>query len=220
MKINSSKTLAGLNAAAIGFRWLFVIAFFATLVKVVLGPTSLKATVSLDGVPAQLAVAHVAAAPVHVSGIKADIELPVAQSGDSDLVHIARLTTGPTLLLACIAGIVLCSLSQALIVNLSAGQLFSTANIRLLKTFTAVLIASTVLVRIAIGWSNQAFGSWAAAHLTVGGSHLQRFAENVTIGELGLNLGNADIIVVLLLLLLVWAFKEGASLKQEHDLTV
>lgn len=201
-----------------GLRWLFLIGFVLTVAKPFMGPSTLKATVLVDA--PTTSVEKTSAGQVHVTGRKADIELSVPQSGDETLRHVVQVSVFPPMLVGCVLGFVLCTLAQKLVRNLAKGQLFSPENAVSLRWFTIVLIAGTIALRMITAWSNHVFAKYAAANLTVAGAHVLPFAENVHIQELQLALGNADVIVVVLLLLILWALKEGASLKQDAELTV
>jgi len=200
------------------FRWLFVIGFALTVAKPFMGPSTLKATVLVESPTVN--AEKTSSGEVHVTGRKADIELSVPQSGDKTLRRVVQVSAFSPMLVGCVLGFVLCTLAQKLVRNLAKGQLFSPENTVSLRWFTIVLIVGTIILRLTTAWSNHVFGKYAAANLTVAGAHVLPFAENVHIQELQLALGNADVIVVVLLLLILWALKEGPSLKQEAELTV
>jgi len=218
MKNTAPKFLNGIRAAVAAFRWLFLIALVLTIVKPYLGPSTLTATVLLEKTPA--GNDSTTDARLHVSSTRADIALTVSDHGDEQLRQVAREAVFPPMLVACAVGFLLCGLAEKILRNLAKGQLFNRQNIACLRWFTGILIAGTILFRITTAWSNQVFGTYAAAHLTIAGARVLPFAENVRIEELRIAFANADTMVVVLLLLIVWAFKEGASLKQEVDLTV
>ena len=216
-----SQILKGIRAAFLGFRWLFVLGLVGIIIQLVKGPASITATVGFAPDPSALVQnTDAQAAPVYLETLKADVKIPVNPSADSELKALSRLAILPGMFVAACAGLVLCEIVQRLLKNLEAGELFSDDNLKLLRNFAIVLVAGTVFERLLVSWSNHAFGQYAAAHLTFAGARVLAVADHVGIAELRLNLGSADLFIALLLLLLVWAFKEGAALKRESDLTV
>jgi hypothetical protein len=215
---NPPKIIKGIRAAFMGFRWLFAFVFIATIVAWIRGPQTVVATVSVTPELATITRASDNSAPVHVREFKADVRIPVGN--DSELRRVARLAVFPPMLIMCIAGFFLCEVTQRLIGNFTRRELFSTANAGLLRAFAVGLVVSTIVVRMASGWANSSFGAYAAAHLAVAGGRVLPVADHIGVAELNLDLGNADILVFLLLLLVVWAIKEGLAIKQENDLTV
>jgi hypothetical protein len=221
MKNNAPTILKGIRAAFLGFRWLFVLCLIGILIQFVKGPSSVTATVGL-AVDSSSTIhnTEALAAPIQLDALKADVKITVNDTATAELKTLARLATLPSMLIAACAGLVLCEIGQRLIKNLETGELFSNRNLGLLRGFAIVLIAGTVIQRLLVGWGNQAFGQYAAAHLTFAGGRVLAVADHVGVAELRLNLGGVDLLVGLLLLLIVWAFKEGAALKRESDLTV
>ncbi len=221
MSTHSSKILAGIRAAFLGFRWLFILGLAGIAIQFFVVPDSITATVSLESPDATSVDRSGPAEPVvRVHALKADMELPVGPSADPELKTLARTATLPGMFAAAVAGLVLCEIVQRLVRNLKTGELFSARNWRLLRGFAVILVGSTVLVRVLAAWGNAMFARYAAAHLTVAGAHVVGTADHVSLASLQLNLGNADLVVLLLLLLVIWAFREGAELKRESELTI
>jgi len=215
------KFLNVLRVAFLSFRWLFVLGLFGVLYQLVVGPKSLTATVGLG--PEAIASVPNPAEPVnslHATGLKADVKIPLGPTADSELKKVARIATLPWMFAAASAGLVLCEIAQRLMGNLMTGEMFSDRNVRLLRGFAIVLVVGTVLIRLLEQWGRHEFGQYAAAHFAVAGAHVVAAAENIAIGEFQLNLGNADLLVGLMLLLVLWAFKEGAALKRDSELTI
>lgn len=221
MNSNPPKILKGIRAVILGFRWLFVISLLVLTYKLVVGPMGVTATVGVAPRAFPQAVNSAAPdAPLQFAGLKAVLVLPVGDSADPELKAAARIATIPWMFVAASAGLILCEIVQRLIRNLEAGEMFSDGNRKLLRNFGYVLVGATVLERVAAGWGNRVFGQYALSHLTVGGTRVLAAVENVGITEFQLNFGNGDLLVVLLLLLVVWAFKEGAAIKRDTDLTI
>lgn len=217
----SLKVLKGLRAAFVGFRWLFILCVLGVVYQMIVGPASLTATIGLA--PDSTTVVRNTSAPealLHLGGLKADVKVPVGTAADAQLKTVARLATLPWMGAAAFAGLVLCEIVQRMIKNLETGELFSDRNVKLLRVFAIVLVASAVIVRVLEGAGNYLFGEYAAAHLTVTGARVLASAEHTAIGEFQLSLGNADVLVALLLLLILLAFKQGAALKQDSELTI
>jgi hypothetical protein len=217
----SQKILKGIRGAFIGFRWLFTLSLIGIVYQFVAGPATLIGTVQLA--PDTTTFLKNSGAPdasLHVDGLKADVKVPVGPAADAELKTVARLATLPWMLVAAGAGLVLCEIAQRLLRNLETGEMFSDRNVKLLRIFAMVLIVATVLVRVLEGWGNHVFGQYAAAHLAVAGARPLAVADHVAIAEMQLDLSNADLLVALLLVLIVWAFKEGAALKHDSELTI
>ncbi|HVZ63631.1 MAG TPA: DUF2975 domain-containing protein [Lacunisphaera sp.] len=221
MSSNPPKILKAIRAFFLGFRWLFVISLLVLAYKLVVGPMGVTATVGVAPQAFPPAVNSAApGAPLQFGGLKAAVVLPVGNAADPELKSVARIATIPWMAVAALAGLVLCEIVQRLVRNLEAGEMFSEANRKLLRNFAFVLVGATLLDRIAIGWGNHVFGHYAASHLTVGGARVLPLVDSVAITEFQLNFGNHELLVVLLLLLIVWAFKEGAAIKRDTDLTI
>lgn len=221
MNNNSPKILKGIRAAFLGFRWLFGLCLVGILIQLINVPASITATIGLAPDPAALVRAiGVQGGPVHLDALKADVTIPVGKTADAELKTLARLATLPGMFVAACAGLVLCEIVQRLVRNLSIGELFSDGNLKLLRGFAIVLVAATVVERLLVSWSNYAFGKYAAAHLMFAGARVLAAADHVGVPALQLNLGSPDLLIGLLLLLMVWAFKEGAALKRDSELTV
>lgn len=221
MSSNPPKILKAIRAFFLGFRWLFVISLLVLAYKLVVGPMGVTATVGIAPQAYPPAVNSAAPdAPLQFGGLKAALVLPVGDGADPELKSVARIATIPWMFVAAFGGLVLSEMAQRLVRNLEAGEMFSDANRKLLRNFAFVLVGATVLERIAVGWGNHVFGHYAASHLTVGGARVLAAVEPVGITEFQLNFGNGDLLVVLLLLLVVWAFKEGADIKRDTDLTI
>jgi hypothetical protein len=221
MSTHSPKILKGIRAAFIGFRWLFVLSLIGIVYQFVAGPASITATVGLA--PESTSLAQNVSAPadrLHIDGLKAEVTVPVGPNADAELKSLSRSATLPWMLVAAAAGLALCELAQRLAENLATGELFSERNRKLLKIFSFVLVGATVVARLLAEWGNHAFGKYAASHLTVAGGRVLATADHVGIAELRLNLGNPDLLIALLLLVVVWAFSEGAALRRDSDLTI
>lgn len=221
MNSNPPKILKGIRAVFLGFRWLFIISLLVLAYKLVVGPMGVTATVGVAPSAFPHAVDSSAPdAPLQFAGLKAVLVLPVGDAANPELKSAARIATIPWMFVAALAGVVLCEIVQRLIRNLEAGEMFSDANRKLLRNFAWVLVGATLLERIAVGWGNHVFGDYAVSHLAVGGARVLAAVDNVAITEFQLNFGNGDLLIALLLLLIVWAFKEGAAIKRDSDLTI
>lgn len=221
MNSNPPKILKGIRAVILGFRWLFILSLLVLAYKLIVGPMGVTATVGVAPSAFPTAVnSATLGAPLQFAGMKAILVLPVGDAADSDLRTAARVATIPWMFVAAFAGVVLCEIVQRLIRNLEAGEMFSEANRKLLRNFAYVLVGGTLLERIIEACGNFVFGRYAASHLTVGGAPVLGRVDNVAITEFQLSFGNHELLVILLLLLVVWAFKEGAAIKRDTDLTI
>lgn len=214
------KFLKAIGAAFAGFRWLFALLAVVAAVKLVLGPKAISGTLTLAHPPQSLAIQAPPGADASIERLNVRVNVPVTSRSDSSLKAVARLGILPTILVFAIAGLGVCELARRLTRNFVAGELFSPRNARLLQSLAIVLVAGTVVTRLLTDWTNHLFARYAMTHLVLAGSAPLRTAENVSMPELTVDPGNADLIVLALFVLVVVAFRQGLALKQENDLTI
>lgn len=142
-------------------------------------------------------------ARVAVENTKEDPELrSVIRSGFPSQLSLAGI------------GIVVCDLLRRLCRNVERGEVFCAANLKLMRTLGAVMMASSILFTISVGWRDYQVATYVSRHTNL--QPQSPFAPHALLTHLDFG----SLLIGLVVLVLTEVFRQGLALKRESDLTV
>jgi hypothetical protein len=153
-----------------------------------------------------------------VTALRGNIVLFVEQAGG--LIEVAKRYGLPAILISAIFFVVLFDLLRRLFRNVSRGDSFTRQSVYFVQLVGASLIVYSFVSAYAEGWFAVAMYTYLSQHavLTVSGASLHLPAPDVTGG--GFRFGGSAFFTGLLVLAISEVFRQGLTLKSEHDLTV
>jgi hypothetical protein len=153
-----------------------------------------------------------------VTALRGNIIVSVAQAGG--LIEVAKRYGLPAILITAIFLVVLFDLLRRLFRNVSRGDSFTRQSVLFVQLVGVSLIAYSIVSAYAEGWFATAMLSYLSQHavITVSGTPLHLPAPEAT--GIGFRLGGSAFFAGLLVLAISEVFRQGLTLKSEHDLTV
>jgi hypothetical protein len=153
-----------------------------------------------------------------VTALRGNIVVLVEQAGG--LIEVAKHYGLPAILISAIFLVLLFDLLRRLFRNVSRGESFTRQSVMFVQLIGASLIVYSFVSAYAEGWFAVAVYSYLSQHavLTVSGTPLHLPAPDVTAG--GFRFSGSAFLAGLLVLAISEVFRQGLTLKSEHDLTV
>lgn len=153
-----------------------------------------------------------------VTAFSGNIVLLVEQAGG--LIEVAKRYGLPAILITVIFSILLLDLLRRLFRNVSRGQSFTRQTVFFVQLLGVSLIAYSLVSAYAQGWFATAMLSYLSQHalITVSGTSVHLPAPDAS--GITFRFGGSAFLAGLLVLAISEVFRQGLSLKSEHDLTV
>ena len=156
-----------------------------------------------------------------VTALRGNIVVLVEQAGG--LIEVAKRYGLPAILISAIFFIVLFDLLRRLFRNVSRGDSFTRQSVYLVQLVGASLIVYSIVSAYAQSWFVTAMFAYLSQHaaVTVSGTPLHLPAPDVAgFPHGGFHIGGSAFLAGLLVLAISEVFRQGLTLKSEHDLTV
>lgn len=146
-------------------------------------------------------------------------------SKDPALVTAICWTIIPAVAVFSVFGYLLFTALRNLCAKIEAGEVFSDANLRLVRNIGWIIIGYSVATFVVQLTGSLAMGSYFSQHVTMSGIEgTVSFPRGVSVGKWNFSgapfPGNLGLVTGCLVLMLTEAFRQGLKLKQETDLTV
>ena len=215
------------------FRWLFsiveglcVLAAIVIALTYVIDPSLPAGThfgpleVDFAGQPGSVALSAVNNdSDFTLTAFRGDIVLAVQQAGG--LIEVAKHYGLPAILISAIFFIVLFDLLRRLFRNVSRGDSFTRQSVFFVQLVGVSLIVYSVVSAYAQGWFATAMLSYLSQHavITVSGTPVHLPAPDASFPH-GFHFSGSAFLAGLLVLAISEVFRQGLTLKSEHDLTV
>lgn len=215
------------------FRWLFsIVEGLCVLAAIVIALTylidpSLPAgthfgplEVDFAGQPGSVALSAVNNdSDFTLTAFRGDIVLAVQQAGG--LIEVAKHYGLPAILISAIFFIVLFDLLRRLFRNVSRGDSFTRQSVFFVQLVGVSLIVYSVVSAYAQGWFAAAMLTYLSQHavITVSGTPVHLPAPDASFPH-GVHFSGSAFLAGLLVLAISEVFRQGLTLKSEHDLTV
>jgi hypothetical protein len=153
-----------------------------------------------------------------VTAFRGSIVVLVKQAGG--LIEVAKSYGLPAILISALFFVVLFDLLRRLFRNVSRGDSFTRQNVFFVQLVGASLIVYSIVSAYAESWFATAMLSYLSQHalITVSGTPLHLPAPDMT--GVGFRLDGSAFFAGLLVLAISEVFRQGLTLKSEHDLTV
>jgi hypothetical protein len=153
-----------------------------------------------------------------VTALGGNIVVAVQQAGG--LIEVAKRYGLPAILISAIFLIVLFDLLRRLFRNVGRGDSFTRQSVLFVQLVGASLIVYSIVSAYAQGWFATAMLAYLSQHavITVSGTSLHLPADIA--GGGGFHLNGSTFFAGLLVLAISEVFRQGLTLKSEHDLTV
>lgn len=164
--------------------------------------------------------AHPATAEFRLSSLTGNVRASEGRAGNADFERFNRRILLPSLLLTYLLWFAVSDLLWRLCRNIERGEVFTDANLKLLRWLGIAVIVSSYLLAAVRGWENLRVQQFVLQHVRFEGLTLAPAEGGIHHLLLSLPLFNTSILTGLLIFVVAEVFRQGLALKQEADLTV